>query len=127
MDAAALSDALRLLATLDGGLTEIVGLSLVVSHSATALACLIGLPLGAALAVARFPGRGALTAAVNALMGLPPVVVGLTVYLLLSASGPPGALQLLYTPAAMILAQCVLVVPIVAALSRETLAALNEE
>ena len=123
----AFAQALHLVATLDADLTEIAGLSLAVSLSATAAACLIGMPLGAALAVTRFPGRGTLSVAVSALMGLPPVVVGLGVYLLLSASGPLGPLGLLYTPAAMILAQTILVTPIVAALTRETVAELHAE
>ena len=95
---------------------QIVLLSIRVSLVAVALACLIGMPLGALLAVARFPGRGAVIVLVNALMGLPPVVVGLLVYLMLSNAGPLGVLQLLYTPTAMIIAQTVLVTPIVAAL-----------
>lgn len=112
--------ALALLARLDSDLLEIVALSLSVSLSAVGCAALIGLPAGALLAVARFPGRGSLIIIVNALMGLPPVVVGLAIYLLLSASGPLGPLQLLYTPTAMIIAQVVLVTPIVLALTRQT-------
>ena len=96
--------ALQLIATADSDLIEIVLLSLRVSLSAVALAALIGVPIGAALAVLRFPGRGGLIVLVNALMGLPPVVVGLCVYLMLSASGPFGVFQLLYTPTAMIIA-----------------------
>jgi tungstate transport system permease protein len=92
-----------------------------------AVACLIGLPLGATLAVGRFPGRQALILLVNALMGQPPVVVGLVIYLLLSNAGPLGWLQLLYTPTAMIVAQIVLITPIVAALSREVVAQLYAE
>ena len=102
-------------------------LSLRVSLSAVGLACLIGMPLGAALAVLRFPGRGAVIVLVNALMGLPPVVVGLLVYLLLSNAGPLGVLQLLYTPTAMIIAQTVLVTPIVAALTRQVIEDLHAE
>jgi len=113
--------ALGLILSADGDLLEIVALSLRVSLTAVMLAALIGLPLGAALAVYRFPGRGALVVLVNALMGLPPVVVGLVVYLTFSASGPLGVLGFLYTPAAMIVAQTVLVTPIIAALSRSTL------
>jgi len=113
--------ALGLILSADGDLLEIVALSLRVSLTAVMLATLIGLPLGAALAVYRFPGRGALVVLVNALMGLPPVVVGLVVYLTFSASGPLGVLGFLYTPAAMIVAQTVLVTPIIAALSRSTL------
>lgn len=106
----------------DRDLIEIVVLSLRVSLSAVVLAALIGVPLGAALAVLRFPGRGALVVLVNALMGLPPVVVGLGVYLALSASGPFGVFGLLYTPTAMIIAQMILVTPIIAALTRSALA-----
>ncbi len=116
----AFGEAFRLIVHLDRDLVEIVGLSLRVSLSAVALAALIGLPFGAAVAVLRFPGRGAVVAALNALMGLPPVVVGLVVYLMLSRAGPLGDLGLLYTPGAMIAAQTVLVAPIVAALARQT-------
>ncbi|MDE0057453.1 MAG: ABC transporter permease [Defluviicoccus sp.] len=111
----------------DADLIEIIGLSLRVTLSALALACLIGLPLGAAVGAFRFPGRVAATVALNALMGLPPVVVGLLVYLVLSASGPLGVLGLLYTPAAMIAAQTVLVAPIVAALTRQAVEELDRE
>jgi tungstate transport system permease protein len=109
----------RLLVSLDPQLTEIVALSLRVSLTAVALAALVGLPLGAALALMRFPGRSTVVILLNALMGLPPVVVGLLVYLLLSRSGPLGPLGLLFTPSAMILAQWVLVTPIVAAITRQ--------
>ncbi|MEM9756963.1 MAG: ABC transporter permease [Pseudomonadota bacterium] len=119
--------ALGLVLTGDPDLMEIVLLSLRVSLSAVAIAALIGIPLGAALAVLRFPGRGTLVVLVNALMGLPPVVVGLGVYLMLSASGPLGVFQLLYTPGAMIAAQTILVAPIIAALTRATLAEMLEE
>ncbi len=108
-------------------LAEIVGLSLYVSVSATVMACIIGLPLGALIAVGKFPGRGAVLVAVNALMGLPPVVVGLIVYLYLSRSGPLGFLGLLYTPTAMIVAQTILIAPIVIALSRQVLEDLFRE
>ena len=118
--ASACSEALRLVLSLDKGLLEIVALSLRVSLSAVALAAIIGLPLGALLAVSRFPGRGAVTLLVQALMGLPPVVAGLGVYLMLSNSGPLGVLGLLYTPAAMIIAQTILIVPIIAALTKQT-------
>lgn len=111
----------------DANLLEIVGLSLKVSLSAVFFSCLLGLPLGALLAVTRFPGRGALVVLVNALMGLPPVVVGLLVYLMLSNAGPLGWLQLLYTPTAMIVAQTLLITPIVAALSRQVIEQMNEE
>ena len=100
-------------------LLEIVALSLRVSLSAVALAAALGLPLGAGVAVGRFPGRRALVVLLNALMGLPPVVVGLLVYLLLSRAGPLGALGLLFTPGAMIIAQTILVLPIMAALCRQ--------
>jgi len=100
-------------------LWEIVLLSLQVSLSAVALATVVGLPLGAAIAVGRFPGRQALVVLLNALMGLPPVVVGLAVYLLLSRAGPLGGLGILFTPAAMVFAQTLLILPIVAALCRQ--------
>ena len=116
---AAFATALGLIAGLDPDLVEIVALSLRVSLTAVALAALIGLPLGAALALFRFPGREVLNVALNALMGLPPVVVGLFVYLMLSRAGPLGVLGLLFSPTAMIIAQCLLVAPIVAALSRQ--------
>ncbi|HXU41990.1 MAG TPA: ABC transporter permease [Burkholderiales bacterium] len=115
----ALSQALRLVTTGDATLAGIVLLSLAVSLSAVALATLLGLPLGAALAVGRFPGRRALVVLLNALMGLPPVVVGLLVYLLLSRAGPLGELGLLFTPPAMVVAQTILVLPIIAALCRQ--------
>jgi tungstate transport system permease protein len=118
---AAFGEALALIGGMDATFVEIVLLSLQVTLSAVAIACLIGMPLGALLAVARFPGRGALTVLVNALMGLPPVVVGLLVYLMLSRAGPLGVLGLLYTPAAMIVAQTILVVPIVASLTRQVI------
>src|SRR5690242_12284180 len=98
-------------------LWDIITLSLRVSLSATAAAALLGLPLGTMLAVSRFPGRRVLVVLVNALLGLPPAVVGLALYLLLSRSGPLGFLELLFTPQAMILAQTVLALPIVTALS----------
>jgi tungstate transport system permease protein len=110
---------LRLVATLDLRLWEIVALSLAVSLSAVALATLLGLPLGAAIAVGRFPGRQTVIVVLNALMGLPPVVVGLFVYLLLSRAGPLGELGLLFTPPAMVIAQTILIVPIIAALARQ--------
>ncbi len=110
-----------LVLSMDADLLEIVGLSLRVSLMAVGIAALIGLPLGALLAVARFPGRAVVLVLLNAMMGLPPVVVGLMVYLALSNAGPLGALQLLYTPGAMIAAQAVLVTPIVAALTRQTI------
>ena len=103
----------------DARLWQIVALSLEVSLSAVVLATALGLPLGAAIAVGRFPGRHALIVMLNALMGLPPVVVGLAVYLLLSRAGPLGPLGLLFTPAAMVAAQTILILPIVAALCRQ--------
>lgn len=118
---------MELVLAADGDLIQIVGLSLYVSLSATLLACVIGLPVGALVAITRFPGRGAVLVVINALMGLPPVVVGLLVYLYLSRSGPLGFLGLLYTPTAMIIAQTLLIAPIVAALSRQVLEDLHGE
>ena len=115
----AILSGLRLVATLDLRLWEIVGLSLAVSLSAVVLATLLGLPLGAAIAVGRFPGRQAVIVVLNAVMGLPPVVVGLFVYLLLSRAGPLGELGLLFTPPAMVIAQTILILPIIAALARQ--------
>lgn len=125
--AEAFRTALGLVASLDPQLVEIISLSLKVTLTAVAIATAIGLALGGILAVYRFPGRGALAAVLNALMGLPPVIAGLFVYLLLSNAGPLGVLQLLYTPQAMIIAQVVLVVPIIAALTRQTCEDLLEE
>ncbi len=113
--------AFRLILSFDQDLAEIILLSLEVSGIAVLFAALIGLPLGAAVALFRFPGRGVVTILLNGLMGLPPVVVGLLVYLILSRAGPLGVLNLLFTPTAMIIAQCVLVTPIVAALSRQVI------
>ena len=112
--------AFGLMASGDPTLAAIVGLSLSVSLSAVALATLIGLPVGAAVAVGRFPGRRVVIVLLNALMGLPPVVVGLLIYLLLSRAGPLGEFGLLFTPQAMVLAQTVLVLPIIAALCRQS-------
>jgi tungstate transport system permease protein len=106
----------------DPKLLAIVELSLRVSLTATLLAACLGLPLGAAIAVGRFPGRQTLTVLLNAMMGLPPVVVGLVVYLLLSRAGPLGTLGILFTPMAMIIAQTILITPIIAALSRQIVA-----
>jgi tungstate transport system permease protein len=117
----ALSTALALLLGLDSKLVEVVLLSLRVSLSAVAVSALLGLPLGAAIAVGRFPGRRTVIVVLNALMGLPPVVVGLLVYLLLSRAGPLGPLGILFTPAAMVIAQSILILPIVAALSRQAI------
>lgn len=111
--------ALTLILGLDPELIGIIALSLRVSVSAVVLAAAVGLPLGAALALWRFPGRGVMVVLVNAFMGFPPVVAGLAVYLLLSRAGPLGELGLLFTPSAMIIAQFFLVLPIVAALTRQ--------
>jgi tungstate transport system permease protein len=112
--------ALQLVFSGDATLFAIVRLSLAVSLSATLLATLLGAPLGALLALSRFPGRQAIVVALNALMGLPPVVAGLAVYLLLSRAGPLGSLGLLFTPQAMVITQTLLVLPIIAALTRQT-------
>jgi len=117
----ALSAALALLIGLDSKLVEIVLLSLRVSLSAVVVAAVLGLPLGAAIAVGRFPGRQTVVVVLNALMGLPPVVVGLLVYLLLSRAGPLGALGILFTPSAMVVAQAILILPIIGALSRQAI------
>jgi tungstate transport system permease protein len=114
------SSALGLILSGDAALYAIVWLSMVVSLSATTVAAAVGLPLGALLALTRFPGRTAVVVIMNAFMGLPPVVVGLAVFLLLSRAGPLGFLGLLFTPKAMILAQAILVLPIMAALTRQT-------
>jgi tungstate transport system permease protein len=113
--------ALQLVLSGDAALFAIVRLSLVVSLSAVMLAALIGIPFGAWIALTRFPGRQGVIVTLNALMGLPPVVVGLAVYLALSRSGPLGSFGLLFTPRAMIIAQTVLVAPIIAALARQTI------
>lgn len=117
----AFAEAARLVAGVDSELYAIVALSLGVSLSAVVVAALIGLPLGALVAITRFRGRDAIIVAFNALMGLPPVVVGLLVYLVLSRAGPLGPLGLLFTPAAMVVAQTILIAPIVAGLSRQIL------
>jgi tungstate transport system permease protein len=119
---AAFGEAFHLIGAFDPKLFEIVGLSLAVSLSAVAISTLVALPCGAALAVARFPGRNALVVIVNALLGLPAVVVGLVVYLLLSRAGPLGAFGILFTPAAMVFAQAVLIFPLIAALARQAVA-----
>ncbi len=124
---AAFGEAFALITSGDADLLEIIALSLRVSLGAVAISCLIGLPIGAGLAVGRFRGRAAVTVFVNAMMGLPPVVVGLGVYLMLSAAGPFGVLQLLYTPWAMIIAQTILVTPIIAALTRQVIEDLHGE
>ncbi|MBY0269195.1 MAG: ABC transporter permease [Burkholderiales bacterium] len=117
----AFTAAWRLIAGFDAELAQVVGLSLQVSLTAVVIATLIGLPVGAMIAVERFRGRQALIVLLNALMGLPPVVVGLLVYLLLSRAGPLGSLGILFTPTAMVIAQAILITPIIAALSRQTL------
>jgi len=114
------ASALHLVLTGDPALYAIVVLSLLVSLSALVFAAIIGIPLGAALALVRFTGREAVIVVLNALMGLPPVVIGLAIFLLLSRSGPLGSWGLLFTPQAMILAQTVMVAPIIAALTRQT-------
>ena len=123
----AFAAALTLIINFESGLAEIVGLSLQVSFVAVLAASVIGLPLGAALAVFRFPGRVTLVVLLNALMGLPPVVVGLIVYLILSRSGPLGTLGLLFTPTAMIIGQTILIMPIIAALTRQSTATMWDE
>lgn len=115
------ADALALIGQLDRDVVAIAALSLRVSLFAVVLGCLIGLPLGAVIAITAFPGRHVVTALLNAFMGLPAVVVGLSVYLALSRSGPLGPLGLLFTPAAMVLAQTILVTPLIAALTRQVI------
>jgi tungstate transport system permease protein len=124
---AAFSTAIELMLHLDHDLGEIVLLSLTISLVGTAAAALCGLPLGAAAALYRFPGRGAVLVMLNAMMGLPPVVVGLVIYLLVSRAGPLGSFGLLFTPTAMVVAQAVLVLPIVTALTQQIVADLAEE
>ena len=115
----ALRDAARLVAAFDPKLVEIVALSLEVSLTAVVLATALALPLGAAIGVSKFRGRQTVIVVLNALMGLPPVVVGLLVYLLLSRAGPLGEMGLLFTPTAMVIAQTILILPIIAALTRQ--------
>jgi tungstate transport system permease protein len=117
----AIAEGLRRVLELDRELWRIVALSLEVSLSAVAIATALGLPLGALIAVKRFAGRRGVIVVLNALMGLPPVVVGLLIYLLLSRAGPLGELGLLFTPGAMVIAQSVLILPIIAALARQAL------
>jgi tungstate transport system permease protein len=114
-------EAMALIAGFDSELARIVLLSLRVSLTAVLIAALLGLPLGALVGVARFPGRRALIVTLNALMGLPPVVVGLLVYLALSRAGPLGSFGILFTPTAMVIAQVILITPIIAALSRQAI------
>jgi len=123
----AAGQAFSLLAHADAELAAIVVLSLEVSLTAAVIASALGLPLGAWIAVTPFRGSQAAVVVLNALMGLPPVVVGLAIYLLLSRAGPLGPLGLLFTPAAMVIAQVVLITPIVTALSRQTIADAYEE
>ncbi len=115
------ASALDLILSGDPALLAVVRLSLFVTVSATVIASLIGMPLGAFIALTRFPGRGAAVVALNGFMGLPPVVVGLLVFLMLSRSGPLGSLGLLFTPSAMIIAQSLLITPIIAALTRQVI------
>jgi tungstate transport system permease protein len=112
-----LARAFNLILSLDAGLMEIISLSLLVSASAVLISCLFGIPLGAILGLRAFRGRRLVEGLINTMMGLPPVVAGLVIYLLLSSSGPLGVLRLLYTPGAMIIAQVVLVLPIVTGLT----------
>ena len=114
-----LFQAVGLLQAFEGDVLEIVLLSLRVSLTAVSIATLVGLPLGALVAVARFPGRGGVVVVLNSMMGLPAVIVGVVVYLLLSRSGPLGPLGLMFTPSAMIVAQTVLTLPLIAALTRQ--------
>lgn len=123
----AFGEAAGLILRADSDFLEILALSAQVTGLAVLIACLIGFPLGALLAVGRFRGRASLSLMVSAAMGLPPVVVGLALYMLLSRAGPLGVLGLLYTPAAMVIAQVVLVTPIVAALTRQIVADLDVE
>lgn len=123
----AVSTAAELVVRLDPDLVEIVALSLKVSLSAVLIAAMVGLPLGAGVALVKFPGRRGAIILLNAAMGLPPVVVGLVVYLLLSRAGPLGEMGILFTPAAMVIAQSILITPIIAALTRQTISDLHEE
>ena len=123
----ALLESMAMLWTLDSRLIDVIFLSLKVSLSAVAIASIIGVPVAACLAMTRFPGRKTILVVFNALMGLPPVVVGLVVYLLLSRSGPFGVFNLLFTPTAMIIAQVVLVTPIIVSLARESLESMRIE
>ena len=122
-----LLDAVSLIVAGDAQLIAIVGLSLRVTLTAVVIACILGLPIGAAVGAFRFPGRTAIAIILNSLMGLPPVVVGLIVYMVLSRSGPLGPLGLLYTPSAMIIAQTALVTPIIAALTKQVIEDLHAE
>ncbi|MGD9867552.1 MAG: ABC transporter permease [Hyphomicrobiales bacterium] len=119
--------AFQLVLSADRDLIEIIVLSLKVSLTAMLVSCAVGLPLGAAIGMSRFRGRSAVIIVLNSLMGLPPVVVGLCVYLMLSRAGPLGWMSLLYTPTAMIIAQSILITPIIAALSRQVIEDLHNE
>lgn len=121
------SSALQLIFNADPTLFAVVRLSLIVSCVAVFIAALIGVPVGAALALVKFPGREIVVVGFNAMMGLPPVVVGLAVFLALSRSGPLGFLGLLFTPEAMVIAQTILVAPIIVALTRQTIEDLWKE
>ena len=116
-----LSQAAHLVVTLDPDLIEITALSLKVSMGATLVACVLGLPLGAWLAVNRFVMRRFVIAILNALMGLPPVVVGLIVYVIFSRAGPLGVLGLLFTPTVMVIAQVIIITPIVASIAHQAI------
>lgn len=119
--------ALDLILQGDAALFAIVRLSIIVTTTATIIAAIVGLPLGALVALTRFPGRDAVIVALNGMMGLPPVLVGLLVYLLLSRSGPLGSWGLLFTPKAMVIAQACLIMPIIAALARQVIEDLWQE
>ena len=123
----AFNDALTLFVSADSDLIEILLLSVQVSFSALAIAGILAMPLGTILAISHFRGRKLLITFLNAMMGLPPVVVGLFVYLMLSRSGPLGILELLYTPTAMIIAQVILIIPIIASLTYQVIEELNRE
>ena len=122
-----LSHAIELIISFDNDLIGIIAMSLKVSISAVLISCIIGFPIGASLALCKFRGRNLVLVILNSFMGLPPVVVGLIVFLLLSRSGPFGVLGLLFTPTAMIIAQTILITPIIAALTRQTIEDLWDE
>src|SRR2546423_3360776 len=123
----AIGDAIGLIARADAELMRIAGLSLLVSGAATALAAMLGIPLGLALHVGRFPGRAPVAVVVNAGMALPPVVVGLVVMLVLWRTGPLGSLRLLFTPTAMVIAQVIVAVPLVAGFTRAAISLLDPD
>ena len=122
-----LSHAIELIISFDNDLIGIIAMSLKVSISAVLISCIIGFPIGASLALCKFRGRNLVLVILNSFMGLPPVVAGLIVFLLLSRSGPFGVLGLLFTPTAMIIAQTILITPIIAALTRQTIEDLWDE